>query len=213
MNDKSKKGVFAMIKITNILFLIAIFSTVPSALFSAEKVEGITTKTAVIFNTLCAKCHEGECSGRLSFNTGSRAAYGHIKRYAEDINISEEETEGFFTLLNHMKKECELLMPDTKKWKLENLSRFALPSHKSYFIPLGILKNGNYHLTIETEEKALFRVEVISDHFDPYLDKSVCPDQKEQILAFSVDKSINAFLRIRSRKALHIVTLEVKLKK
>jgi len=197
-------------KITNFLLLAAFFYAFPLSLSSAERIENISTKTAVIFNTLCAKCHEGECSGRLSFNTGSKAAHSHIKRYADDINISEDETEEFFTLLNYMKKECALYMPDNGKWKPENLSHFALPSQKSYFVPLGTLQSGNYHLIIETEEDVLFRVEVISDHFDPYLDRSICPEQKVNILDFSVDESINAFLRIRSRKPLHIIALEIK---
>ncbi|MEA3418197.1 MAG: hypothetical protein U9Q90_02270, partial [Campylobacterota bacterium] len=130
-----------MIKIANFLFSMILFSSFPLPLFSAEKVENVSTKTAIIFNTLCAKCHEGECSGRLSFDTGSKAANSHIKRYAGDTNVSKGETKEFFTLLNYMKKECALFMPDNGRWKPENLSRFALPSNDSYFIPLGSLKS------------------------------------------------------------------------
>ncbi len=192
------------------LLLLISLSTYPIPLSSAEKTENISTKIAVIFNTLCAKCHEGECSGRLSFNTGNKAANSHITRYAGDSNVSEGEAEEFFTLLNYMKIECALLMPDNGKWKPENLSHFALPSHESYFIPLGILKNGNYRLIIETEEDALYRVEVISDHLEHFLDRSVSIHRKEQALLFTIEKPINAFLRISSRKPLHITALEIK---
>ena len=195
-------------KITIFLFFVTLLSCTP--LLSAEKVQNISTKTAVIFNTLCAKCHEGECSGRLSFDTGSKAASSHIKRYAEDTNLSKGETKEFFILLNYMKKECALLMPDDGKWKHENLSHFALPSHKGYFIPLGILKSGNYRFAIKTKEDIHFRAEVISDHFDHFLDQSVCPDQKELILRFAINESAYIFLRIQSRKPLHIITLEIK---
>ncbi len=189
--------------------MISLFTS-PLPLYASEKIENISTKVAVIFNTLCAKCHEGECSGRLSFNTGNKAANSHIKRYAGDSNVSEGEAEEFFTLLNYMKKECALLMPNNEKWKPENLSHFTLPSYKSYFIPLGILKSGKYRLIIETKEDALYRVEVISDRLEHFLDRSVSQHRKEQALHFTTDKPINASLRICSRKPLHITALEIK---
>ena len=186
------------------------FSAFPLHLASAPKVENSSIKTSVIFNTLCAKCHEGECSGRLSFDTGSKAASSHIKRYAGDINISKGETEEFFSLLNYMKTECALWMPDNGKWKPENLSHFALPSSKRYFIPLGVLKEGKYHLEIKLKNVVHFRVEILSDHFEHFLDISACPDGEKQILQFTIEKSVNIFLRIQSRKPLQIIDLNLK---
>jgi len=198
-----------MIKITIFLFLAMFFS--PQTLSAAEEPQNISTKTAVIFNTLCAKCHEGECSGRLSFDTGSKAASSHIKRYAGDTTISKVESKEFFTLLNHMKTKCALLMPEGDIWKQENLSHFALPSSKGYFIPLGLLKSGRYLIEIKTKEEIHFRVEVISDRFDSFLDTTFCPDQKEESLSFALDETVNTFLRIQSRKPLHITAVEIRL--
>jgi len=182
----------------------------PLYLSSAQKVENSSTKTAVIFNTLCAKCHEGECSGRLSFDTGSNKASSHIKRYAGDTNISKDETKEFFSLLNHMKTECALWMPDNGKWKPENLSRFILPSAKGYFIPLGILKEGKYHIEIKSKEDTHFRIEVLSDKFEHFLDMSACPNCEKEPLRFIIDRSANTFLRIQSRKSLQIIDLNIK---
>ena len=196
-------------KITKYLWLCMIFTTFPLHLSSAPKVESSSIKTSVIFNTLCAKCHEGECSGRLSFDTGSKAASNHIKRYAGDTNISKGETEEFFNLLNYMKTECALWMPDNGKWKPENLSHFALPSSKGYFIPLGVLKEGKYHIEIKLKDDIHFRVEVLSDHFDHYLDRSICPDGKKETLQFTIDKTVNIFLRMQSRKPLYIIDLNL----
>ncbi len=198
-----------MNRITFFMFFVALFS--PLALSVAEESQNISTKTAVIFNTLCAKCHEGECSGRLSFDTGSKAANSHIKRYAGDTTVSKDESKEFFTLLNHMKIKCALLMPDGEKWKQENLSHFALPSSKGYFIPLGLLKSGKYLIIIKTKEEIHFRVEVISDRFDSFLDRTACPDHEEEGLSFTLDDTVNAFLRIQSRQPLHITALEIKL--
>jgi len=192
------------------LWVLILWVTFPLHLFSASKVENSSTKTAVIFNTLCAKCHEGECSGRLSFDTGSKTASRHIKRYAGDTNISKNETEEFFSLLNHMKTECALWMPDNGKWKSENLSHFTLPSAKGHFIPLGILKEGRYHIEIKIKEDILFRIEVLSDHLDNYLDVSSCPDREKETLQFTIDKPVNTFLRLQSSKPLQIIDLEIK---
>lgn len=201
-----------MKKGTNFLGLISFIIIFSSPLFSVEKKQNISTEVAVIFNTLCAKCHEGQCSGRLSFDSGSGAASSHIRRYSDESDISKDEIEEFFTLLNYMKQECLLLMPDDGKWEVANLSRFALPSHKSYFVPLGVLKSGNYKLIIKTKEAVQFRIEVISNRFDAFLDKSVCPSDKEQIFDFKLAESTNSFLRIRSNKSVHISTLEIKKK-
>ena len=196
-------------KMTQYIWLAILFITFPLYLSSAQEVEKSSIKTSVIFNTLCAKCHEGECSGRLSFDTGSKAASNHIKRYAGDVNISKGETEEFFSLLNYMKTECALWMPDNGKWKPENLSHFALPSSKGYFIPLGVLKEGKYHLEIKLKDDIHFRAEVLSDHFEHFLDISACPDGKKQILQFTVKKEVNTFLRMQSRQILQIIDLNI----
>ena len=199
-------------KNTKYFWLYILFAAFPLHLLSAPKVENSSIKTSVIFNTLCAKCHEGECSGRLSFDTGSKAASSHIKRYAGDVNISKSETEEFFALLNYMKTECALWMPDNGKRKPENISRFALPSSKGYFIPLGILKEGKYHIEIKLKDDIHFKIEVLSDHFKHFLDISACPDGKKQTLQFTIKKSVNTFLRIQSRIPLEITDLNVIIK-
>jgi hypothetical protein len=163
----------------------------------------------VIFNTLCAKCHEGECSGRLSFDTGSKAASSHIKRYSGNTNITKTEVKEFFSLLNYMKIECALWMPKNVRWKPENCLGFALPSLKGYFIPLGILKEGTYHIEITLKENVHFNIEVLSNHFKHFLDIPVCPDKK-QILQFTIDRKVNTFVRIKSRMPLEIIDLDLK---
>ena len=139
------------LKVVSTLFFL-IFTTF---LYSAQKLEDVTLKSAVTFNTLCAKCHEGQCSGRLAFDIGSEVASSHIKRYSDDESISKDEIKEFFTLLNYIKKECLLYMPDNIKYKTENLSSFATNSYKKYFIPLDMLKSGNYNLEIKIHEKPL----------------------------------------------------------
>jgi len=179
------------------------------ALYSSDKASNITTKSAVTFNTLCAKCHEGQCSGRLTFDTGSEAASNHIKRYSDDTNITKKEIKEFFTLLNYMKKECLLFMPNETKFNKDNLILFATASHKRYFIPLGVLKKGNYSLELEAKENIHFKLEVISSQFDSYLDEAFCPESKGKKIDFSIEENINYFLRIQSRKPLDLKSLKI----
>lgn len=200
-----------MLKFTAMKFLLLmivwLFALLPN-LHSAEKEEQVSIKTAVIFNTRCAKCHEGECSGRLSFDTGSEAARSHIGRYAGENNISKSEIKEFFALLNHMKKACNLLMPGSQKAVSNDLTRFATFSHTAYFIPLGQLKKGSYHLKISAKEKIHYRLELLTDQFDPIVEISICPEKKEKIL-FTLDEPVTAFLRIRSKEPLHLLDLNV----
>ena len=194
-------------------FLIAatVFWMVVHSLCSADKIQEshISTKTSVIFNTLCAKCHEGECSGRLSFDTGSRTAARHIRHYAEVSNLSRKEIEEFFSLLDYMKRECAIYMPDHEKWKKQTLSRFALSSKRGYFIPLGRLKPGRYSMTLEMSVSAPFRIEVMTDKIENLLDRSVSMLRTNSIFQFRVDKPAAVFVRIRSRKALSLTAFHI----
>ena len=190
--------------------VIAIFLlifTIP--ILADEKLDKISLKSAVIFNTHCAKCHEGQCSGRLTFDTGSEAASNHIKRYCDDATISTCEVKEYFTLLNYMKKECLLYMPNAIKYNSKNLLSFATSTHKRYFITLGVLKKGEYKLLAKTKDDVRYRVEIISSQFDTYLDRSICSSFKTNEFEFSIDEKLNYYLRINSKKTVYFQTLEI----
>lgn len=197
----------AQMKILNFFLLVALFLN--TSLFSAQAIEDISIKSSVIFNTFCAKCHEGQCSGRLSFNTGSKKASNHIKRYAGDSNLTSSETGEFFILLNHMKTKCSILMPYDGKWEVTNLSHFALPSKKGYFIPLGLLGAGKYNLKISTKKDAQLKVEILSSQFDHFLDQRIFTDKEEQTLTFKIVGNTNTFIRIQSRNSFQILSLKL----
>ena len=46
----------------------------------------IPLESVVIFNTSCARCHEGEYSHGLSFCLPEDAADGHIRRYGGELS-------------------------------------------------------------------------------------------------------------------------------
>ena len=198
-----------MVRIPNILLLKLSVLLFPLVLSANEYRETVSIKTSVIFNIRCAKCHEGECSGRLSFDSGDQAARSHIRRYAEENSSSDKEIKAFYALLNHMKKKCTILMPHKDdKNKLKELSRFALSSYKGYFIPLGRLEKGAYTLSIITKEENRYNLEILSEHLNPIVNIAVGAGKKKNI-DFTIEKPIDTFLRIRSRQALHIEKLKI----
>jgi hypothetical protein len=194
----------------NLLLSIVLFLLCTSPSFADEKKETISLKSAVIFNTMCSKCHEGQCSGRLSFDTGSDAAKNHIKRYSGDSNISKTDVKEFFTLLNYMKKECRLFMPNGIVYKKRKLSDFATSSYTRYFIPLGTLDGGAYVLHIKVKNHIHFTFEIISDQFDSYLNSSFCPNEKKSAFDVVLDDNMHYFLRIKSNDPIQFSEITIK---
>ena len=68
---------------------IFVFIAVIAMPFITIATENIQIQSAVEFNTECARCHEGECTGRMTFRLPPTAAYQHIRRHGGDL--SEEK--------------------------------------------------------------------------------------------------------------------------
>jgi hypothetical protein len=94
--------------------------------FSAARAEPPAALDAIVqFHTVCNSCHEGECSGRLSFDSGSAAARGHIERYlgaTPDASIAS-----LFAMLRHVKESCSHypavpLRPAVGTWQAKELA-------------------------------------------------------------------------------------------
>jgi cytochrome c553 len=63
-----------------------------------------TVESTVLFNTNCARCHEGECSGRMSFHLPREEADQHIRRHGGEL--PEAQVRELYDLLRYMKEEC-----------------------------------------------------------------------------------------------------------
>ena len=119
---------------------------------SGHAAEPIPAASVVRFNTVCANCHEGECSGRLSFHTGAHEARGHMQRYLG--NITDREAENLFGLLRYTKEQCAYyplaspIKPDQALTASE-LSAWRKVQEGGFFIPLGALGKGEYQLRLD----------------------------------------------------------------
>ncbi len=200
----------AVMKSISSKFLIAIFIAFPSW---ASATESFRIESKIIFNTACARCHEGECSGRMSFHLEKSAADKHIQRYAGEI--SAQTTQQLFELLRYMKEECsfypfEHALVNDQKWSSDTLAKFHSVSQKAYFIPLGQLDSGSYQLNFDGfNDTTNSCIEIINQQFD-FIDKEKVNDENERlVLQFQVDESSGHYLRIRANAPITVNQLEL----
>lgn len=189
--------------------LLASIVLLPSLVFSSDK---ISIESTVIFNTACARCHEGECSGRMSFHLPENAANQHILRHGGDL--SQERIRQLFRLLTYMKEECSfyplpLALINDRKWDNEMLNKFHSPSKQAYFIPIGLLEPGLYQMWLEELKQTKFCAEIINDEFD-FIDKDCmygeCGRKK---IKFLVEERSEFFLRLTAQVPINLNQLEL----
>ena len=148
---------------------------------SLNAVAADATPPAVVrFNTVCANCHEGECSGRLSFNSGASAARGHMQRYLG--NIAEAEVETLFALLRQLKEQCrqapvDVTPPPDGCWSAEVLRPWRNVQQGGYFIPLGTLSAGRHEARITFVTAGQGRLKITNERFDLVAEEFLGPEE------------------------------------
>jgi len=170
----------------------------------------ISVESAIQFNTVCAKCHEGQCSGRLSFDDNPNVASSHINRYVP--NSSKTQVKELYAILKNMKNQCVMFFPDIDlnnktSWLEKELLDYSLASRKSYFIPLGLLKKGIYKLKIDANKSQLYNIIIISKNFEIVLDEYSSSCKEVNSLSYVVSQTKEYYLRIESRKQLIITSV------
>lgn len=131
----------------------------------------------VRFNTVCASCHEGECSGRLSFQHGAAGAANHVRRYAGEV--ADGQIDELFELLRFTKSACRVYPIDAVAgfdWRSDAaaLARWRDARSGRYFIPLGSLQPGRYgvRMTMRDEVQGAWRI--VNDRFDVVAEDQYC---------------------------------------
>lgn len=186
--------------------LLFVFSIIVAPVVAASE----EAEPVVLFNTLCASCHEGECSGRLTFDTGSAGATGHIRRHAGPV--SDQMVSSLFEALVIMKQACayppfDVTVPNDHRWSANALKELGIPSGKGWFVPLGRLAAGNYHLSLVAGANVRLRLQVVRDNFESSAEDCTCTHTGETAYPFTVDKAGTYYLRITSREPLRLKSL------
>jgi hypothetical protein len=151
------------------------------------------------FNTVCARCHEAQCSGRLSLaDMQSRA---HVERYSGQL--PEELYQQLVIYLQYMKEDCGIAAPPSievfkDSWTAAELQAYRTPDSHAYFIPLGILKNSSYQLQIDLEGKN-WTAQVIASNFDTVAEGASCNSTQNLSLEFRGEEDKEHYLRIEGR--------------
>jgi len=163
------------------------------------------------FNTVCAKCHEAECSGRLSFAGGVDATREHVRRYAGAV--SDSAVNELFELLRHMKEQCSYY-PAVEggapggAWDAAALASFFELSERSYFLPLGSFPSGACRVTLDLDRDAAASAQVMSSHLEAALEVALPTHERDASLAWPCRTDEPYYLRLRVEGDARLLRLE-----
>lgn len=191
-----------------------LFLTVCGGLLAARPAMAqapIPPASVVRFNTLCATCHEGECSARLSFRLDPGASDSHIRRYTGDI--TQQTARELNALLEHMKLRCgyyaiDLPSPKDGRWKAELLQQLHAAEEKAYFVPLGTLAAGHQRFTLTFEREAVVSVQLVSAGFEITEQSSVRTQGGRAVVSLEAEKPGEYYLRLRTEQPVRLLMLE-----
>ncbi|MCU0834058.1 MAG: hypothetical protein MUC77_06425 [Chromatiaceae bacterium] len=164
--------------------------------------------SVVRFNLDCAHCHEGQCSGRLSFALGVEATYGHIRRYAPDA--LDREAMELHQILGYMKENCAYApLPGAAPVPLDDaaLAAYRDPESGNLFVPLGRVDQGRYRLALALAQPAALHIELIDENFEHLLDRCVETDSVAEPI--EVETAGALFLRLRGSEGLAVRSLRL----
>ncbi len=173
----------------------------------------IPLATVVRFNTLCATCHEGECSGRLSFDSGIEATENHVRRHAGDV--PPDVLHDLARVLMHTKEACAyypmaIEIPKDRRWDSGTLALLHNAKENAWFVPLGHLPAGRYRATLRQNGPMEGVAQIISDRFDITDFPLHCPEDGQIAFVFAVDRGSFHYLRFRSTRNQALSSLEIR---
>ncbi|MCW8906918.1 MAG: hypothetical protein OQL28_06690 [Sedimenticola sp.] len=172
------------------------------------------TESVVIFNTVCAKCHEAECSGRLSFDDAYETSRSHIIRHYGEASDKKWLQQELFVILNYMKERCayypmDAPLPARRVWSGEILQRMSTLLERNYFIPLGPFVPGQYRINLEMERDARVTVHLVSERFDMVVEDCMESSDKAIHIPVTIMEPGGYYFRMYPREPVRIERLSV----
>jgi hypothetical protein len=184
----------------------------PCSAFPAE--DEPFRESVVIFNTICAKCHEAQCSGRLSFDNAYEASTGHIVRHYSKASGKKWLQKELFSILHHMKEKCayypmSVPIPSQWIWNSEILEKMTTLLEKNYFIPIGPFSPGTYRLELSLAKDEKVTVHLVSEAFDIIVEDCFLSTEKQIAIPFSIEATGNYYVRVYPSKPVQITQLAI----
>lgn len=180
------------------------------AMLTVEAAE-IPQRTVVRFNTACARCHEGECSGRMTFNLDHAAAANHMRRHAGDVTTDEQKD--LHALLAYMKQRCAyypMRPPRAGGWDRPSLARLRNPAGDAHFIPLGMLAAGRYRVRLHFDAAAEACAQIISASFEISERPGLKTENQGMEFEFATDESLLHYLRLQTAAPAVLDSVEIR---
>jgi hypothetical protein len=204
-----KNGMMRLKQLRHILIISLLFT---ESLFAAE--DEAFTESVVIFNTICAKCHEAECSGRLSFDEAFEASSAHIIRHYGEASGKKWLHKELFILLNHMKEKCayypmQVPVPPQRVWSGGILKKLTTLIERNYFIPIGPFSPGRYSLELTLAKDEKVTVHLVAETFDMLVEDCYLSSDKRIVIPFSIIEAGNYYVRVYPRKPVQITQLAI----
>jgi len=177
----------------------------------------IRIESVVAFHTQCANCHEGECSGRLSFDLGPTVADAHIRRHGGALPL--ETVRDLAELLRYMKERCAfyplpLALIEDRTWGVDVLRHLRAPDGTAYFLPLGRLAPGAYRLWLDMPDpgpagRPDATAEIIAADFEPLPGLGSSWVDGRWLLQFQVDGPAEHYARLKADRPIALVRAEL----
>lgn len=194
--------------LTSVVFSCACLITALSVVGSAS---AETSAATLRFSTACSDCHEGECSGRLTFSQRPEVTYTHIRQYAgpTDDAFARE----LYDVLKRMKRDCSyppLPVPDIgQPLAGTDIHPYLDPWTDHYFLPLGILEPGRYRFDLVFGQAGNVRIELIDADFDFLVDRCETLGDLRLEMVLKLDEPCQCYLRLRPRARQRLKKLSV----
>ena len=171
---------------------------------TASAADDAFTESVIIFNTICAKCHEAQCSGRLSFDDALAASTGHIQRHYGEASGKQWLQKELFEILNYMKEKCSYYpmhtsIPLKRVWTSDILDKLSTLLEKNYFIPVGNFTPGSYRIELELEKDTRITAHLITEEFDMIVENCYESSNRRVNIPFIVKSSGIHYFRIYPR--------------
>ena len=172
------------------------------------------SESVIIFNTICAKCHEAQCSGRLSFGDAYEASSSHIIRHYNQASEKKWLQKELFSILNHMKENCayypmQVPVPAKRIWNSEILEKMTTLLERNYFIPIGPFTPGRYNLELKLAKDAKITAHLVSETFEMVVEDCYQSSDQRLVIPFSIEEPGNYYVRVYPREPVQITRLAI----
>ena len=163
------------------------------------------------FDASCARCHEAECSGRLTFAEPSEART-HVRRHAGALD--DASADDLIELLRVTKEACRMDPEAAARcggptWDAARLRRVRARDRSAWFAPLGAPGPGPQRVALRFDRDTRASLRLATERFDVVLETASETRGGALEVGFSAPGGEALFLRVESDAPAELVELRL----